>query len=342
MIYLCCYKGMLKRFLLASVGLGVMASCQTVAKSPPKKLIPVVYSSKSTIELFGLERMHPFDIKKYDKIHKGLKSGGFVTEDSSHAPEILTREDLLLIHSEQHLENLKDKQLVASYLEAPMIANIPGINIDKHVVQPFITASGGTLKAARLAMKHGAAVNLGGGYHHAMPDKGEGFCIIADVPISIRKLQQEGVIKRALVIDTDIHQGNGTIVCLKNDPSTYTFSMHELDIYPWPKPAGDLDLPVRKGVTDADFNGSLSRILPRVFKESKPDIVFHVAGCDSLAGDPLANGKMSASGIAARDLLVYQYCQKHKIPYVMTLAGGYSKNAWKAQMESIKGLMNAE
>lgn len=312
---------MLKRILLASVGLGAMTSCQSVGQTPPKKLIPVVYSSKSTIELFGLERMHPFDIKKYDKIHKGLKAGGFMTEESSHAPEELTREDLLLVHSEQYLENLKDKQLVATYLEAPIIAKIPGINIEKNVVQPFITASGGTLTAARLALKLGAAVNLGGGYHHAMPDKGEGFCIIADVPITIRKLQKEGVIKRALVIDTDIHQGNGTIVCLQNDPTTYTFSMHEMDIYPWPKQLGNLDLPVQKGVTDAEFNASLERVLPRVFAESKPDIVFHVAGCDSLAGDPLANGRMSAAGIAARDLLVYQYCQRHNVPYVMTLAG---------------------
>ena len=333
---------MLKRILLASIGLGAMTSCQSVGQTPPKKLIPVVYSSKSTINLFGLERMHPFDIKKYDKIHKGLKTGGFTTEESSHAPEQLTREDLLLVHSEQYLENLKDKQLVASYLEAPVIAKIPGINIEKNVVQPFITASGGTLAAARLAMKHGAAINLGGGYHHAMPDRGEGFCIIADVPITIRKLQKEGVIKRALVIDTDIHQGNGTNVCLQDDPTTYTFSMHEMDIYPWPKPEGNLDLLIQKGVTDAEFNTSLERMLPRVFIESKPDIVFHVAGCDSLAGDPLANGKMSSAGIAARDLLVYQYCQKRNIPYVMTLAGGYSKNAWKAQMDSIKGLMNAE
>lgn len=330
---------MLKKVLLAAVGLIVVTNCQSVAQKSPKKLIPVVYSSKSTISLFGLEKMHPFDIKKYDKIYKGLLEAGFVLEESTFLPESLTESDLLLVHTAQYLENLKDKKLVAAYLEAPVIARIPGIDIKKNVVQPFITSSGGTVSAARLALKGGAAINIGGGYHHAMPDSGEGFCIIADVPIAIRKLQAEGVIKRALVVDTDIHQGNGTIVCLRNDSETYTFSMHELDIYPWPKQEGDLDITVPEGVGDREFNQLFSRFLPRVFIESKPDIVFHVSGCDSLAGDPLANGKMTAEGIATRDLMLYQYCKKHKIPYVMTLAGGYSKNAWKVQMESIKGLM---
>lgn len=243
------------------------------------------------------------------------------------------------MHTEEYLNSLDDKELVAGYLEAPVLMMVPGLNVRKNVVQPFIIGAGGTLKAARLAIEAGAAINLAGGYHHAMPDVGEGFCIIADVPIAIRKLQKEGVIKRALIVDTDIHQGNGTVVCLQDDPTTYTFSIHEGEIYPWPKPAGDRDVVVEAGVTDQQYLDILEVELERVFAESKPDIVFHVAGCDALAGDPLANGQMTHEGIAKRDSMVLRACRERGIPYVMTLSGGYSKGAWRAQSESIKSLM---
>lgn len=324
--------------LVAASALG-LACCSSVAEGSVARSIPVVYSENSSISLHGMEKLHPFDIKKYDKIYKSLKASNFITEKNDYRPEPLSREDLQLIHTEEYLKTLDDKEMVASYLEAPMIARIPGLNIRKNVVQPFITSSGGTLKAARLALEHGAAVNLGGGYHHAMPNKGEGFCVIADVPIAIKKLQKEGKIKRALIIDTDIHQGNGTVMCLQNDPTTFTFSIHEKNIYPWPKPAGDWDIAIAAGVTDVQYIELLGKALPELFRRFQPDIVFHVSGCDSLKGDPLANGLMTADGIARRDKMILTACEKRKIPYVMTLAGGYSKNAWKVQSQSIKGLM---
>ncbi|MFD2158129.1 histone deacetylase [Rubritalea tangerina] len=315
-------------------------SCQNqrraeVAQNP----IPVVYSERSSIDLFGFERLHPFDIKKYDKIYNGLVRDGFLDRSMVHQAEMLGREDLLLIHTEAYLEDLGDKRLVAGYLEAPILAKVPGVDIRRQVVEPFMIASGGTVKAGRLAVEHGAAINLGGGYHHAMPGHGEGFCLIADVPIAIRKLQAEGVVVRALIVDTDIHHGNGSVVCLGDDDSCYTFSMHERHLYPLHKPEGDRDVIVPEGVSDEAFCEVLRKELPKIFSEAKPDIVFHVAGCDALAGDPLANGGMTAAGIAKRDAMIYAYCKQHNVPYVMTLAGGYSKGAWKAQLESIKNLM---
>lgn len=312
----------------------------------PEKLspIPVVYSPKYKISVFGMEKLHPFDIAKYDKIYNGLKEDGYVTEKSVISPNEVTREEILLIHSEAYLKSLKSTANVARYLEAPQLKVVPNSLLDRMIVSRFRKASGGTIEAARQALKSKSqmAFNLGGGFHHAKPETGEGFCIIADVPIAIRVLQKEKLIKRALIIDTDIHQGNGTIVSLKNDPSTYTFSMHEKGIYPTPKEKGDEDIGLEAEVTDAVYLKILKSRLDQLFTKSKPDMVFHVAGCDALDGDPLASGKMTHDGIKQRDAMIVAACKKHKVPYVMTLSGGYSKDAWNAQYKSISSLIADE
>lgn len=327
---------------MKGIGAGVLlvASCGCDSPEDKKKsLIPVVYDKGYTLRIFGLEKLHPFDIGKYDKIAKALTRDGLMVDANTYSPEALTEDDLLLVHSEAYLESLKKPSKVAEYLEAPVVGMVPAFLLEKRVVKPFVLASGGTLKAARLALEYGVAINLGGGYHHTKPEQGEGFCLIADVPIAIRRLQEEGKIKRALIVDTDIHQGNGTVACLLNDQSTYTFSIHEGGIYPIPKEEGDRDVEVPSGVTDAEYLRVLGEWLPKVIAEANPDLVFHVAGCDSLSGDPLANGQMTHEGILKRDAMIVSACKKHNIPYVMTLSGGYSKGAWKAQYESIKSLM---
>ena len=307
-------------------------------------IVPIVYSPKYKINVYGMEKLHPFDIAKYNKIFNGLKKDGLATKENVIVPEEVTREQLLLVHSEKYLESLKTTKNVARYLEAPVLNIIPDKKLDNMLVSRFRKAAGGTIEAARQALKSPKkmAFNLGGGFHHAKPEKGEGFCIIADVPIAIRVLQKEKLIKRALIIDTDIHQGNGTIACLPNDPTTYTFSMHEGAIYPHPKEKGDEDVELGGGITDAQYLEILQEKLDQLFVKSQPDIVFHVAGCDSLKGDPLASGKMTHEGIAKRDAMVLAACKKHNVPYVMALSGGYSKDAWKAQYKSIREILKAE
>jgi len=306
-----------------------------------KPLVPIVYSPKYKISVFGLERLPSYDIGKYDKIYAALKKDGLVSDKTVVTPRQVTEKEMLRVHTSGYLKRLKKTAYVARYLEAPSLKIIPNRMVDGMVVSRFRLAAAGTLAAARLALKNKSklAINLGGGLHHAKPDSGEGFCIIADVPIAIRTLQAEGLIKKALIIDTDIHQGNGTIVCLKNDPTTFTFSMHEGGIYPMPKEVGDKDIELQAGVTDAEYLKILKKALNDVFQRTKPDIVFHVAGCDALTADPLANARMTIAGIAKRDMMVVEACQKHGVPYVMTLAGGYSKDAWKAQYQSIKSII---
>jgi len=330
----------MNKFSMAAFLAALIPACSVAEPSPNKvSNVPIVYSKKYKISLMGLEKLHPFDIAKYDKIHAQLLRDGLIGKTNSHTPKALTTEYLKLVHTDAYIQSWGDSKKLAAYLEAPQMKFLPAAMLKRNVVNRFLLASGGTLHAARLALKQGVAINLGGGYHHAKPDSGEGFCIIADVPIAIRQLQKEKLIKRALIIDTDAHQGNGTIVSLPNDPTTFTFSIHQQNIYPTPKEKGDWDIGLPAGVGDAAFLKQLERALPKMFEKSRPDIVFHVAGCDTLAGDPLANLTMTHEGIAKRDAMVAAYCKKRKIPYVMTMAGGYSKNAWKAQHGGIVAVM---
>lgn len=300
--------------------------------------VSLVYSPKYTIKLGGLEKLHPFDIAKYDKIHRQLISDGVIDEEAVLEPSPLTDQDLLLVHTADYLERLKVRKNIVRYLEADILMAVP-LSLEKHVLQPFRLASGGTLLAARHALESRIGINLGGGYHHAKPDIGEGFCVYADVPVAIRKLQGEGLIEKALVIDVDVHQGNGTAVCLADDDSTFTFSIHQGDIYPIPKEVSDLDVEVRAGDGDEQFIATMKQHLDDVFARADADICFIVGGCDPLAGDPLASLEMTHEGIKNRDAIIVENCVKRKIPVVLTLSGGYSQDAWRAQYLSVRNLI---
>jgi len=300
--------------------------------------VSVAYTDDYLINLGGVERAHPFDIKKYKKIHDALLADKLLTSEATLKPEPIPVEDLLLIHSKEYLKSLAERDNLAKYLEAPILRMLP-VSLNKGVLMPFRSSTGGTLLAARNALEHGIGINIGGGYHHAKPEVGEGFCVYADVPVAIRKLQNEKKIERAIVIDVDVHQGNGTIVCLKDDDSTFTFSMHQAGIYPIPKEQGDLDVELTAGMGDAEYLEILNRNLAKILDELRADICFIVAGCDTLDGDPLASLAMTEKGIEQRDAAIVAACAKRKMPVVYTTSGGYSKNAWRSQYLSIKNLI---
>ncbi len=299
----------------------------------------LVYSKRFEINLAGLERSHPFDVHKYSKIAKQLAKDGLVSTGDFQVPEELSREEMLLVHTPEYLESLKSSLAVARYLEAPLAAVLPALLIDRSVLRAFRHASGGTILAGRLALRQGVAINIGGGYHHAKPEVGEGFCIYADIPIAIRLLQQEKLIRRALVVDLDVHQGNGTAVCFRGDDSVFTFSMHQADIYPIPKEKGDCDIELQPGTNEETYLGILRQALPGVIDRSRPDLVILQAGCDTLAGDPLADLCMTQEGIARRDSYVVDTCVQRGIPLTITLGGGYSRQAWRVQHASIRRIM---
>ncbi|HEY3246252.1 MAG TPA: histone deacetylase [Phycisphaerae bacterium] len=299
----------------------------------------IVYSQQYQIDLAGLQRLHPFDINKYAKIYLALVTDGLLQPQDVFVPEEIGREDLLRVHTPEYLERLKQPALLARYLEFGPAKIAPSGFTDAAVLRPFRYATGGTLLAARLALRYGVGINLGGGYHHAEPDRGGGFCIYADMPIAIRALQAEGLIQRALVVDVDVHQGNGTALCVAADDAVFTFDIHEGDIYPIPKQHNDLDVPLPAGTGDQVYLEVLQRYLPDVFERVSPDIVFLQAGVDSLAGDPLAHFRLTPDGIVERDRTVFAEAARRGVPIVMVLGGGYSRDAWLAQYRSIRSII---
>ncbi|KKL26199.1 hypothetical protein LCGC14_2397690, partial [marine sediment metagenome] len=298
--------------------------------------VAVVYSKHYQINVGGLEKLHSFDIHKYAKIYLALVTDGVLAPTDVFVPEAVTREQLLRVHTPAYLATLKDPRAVARYLEIPVVRVAPASLVDAAVLNAFRYATGGTILAARLALDHGVAINLAGGYHHAKPDTGEGFCIYADMPIAIKTLQGEGRIKRALVVDLDVHQGNGTAECFAGDDSVFTFSMHQGDIYPIPKATSDVDVNLPAGTGDSEYLRTLQTYLPRVLERARPDIVFLQAGCDTLDGDPLAQMRMTIEGITRRDAEVIDACTARGTPVVMVLGGGYSRYAWYAQYLSVR------
>ncbi len=296
--------------------------------------VAVVFSYHYQMNMGGLERLHPSP-QKWGRIYTDLQQKGYLRPEDVFVPEEITREQILLVHNEQFLENLKDSAKVARYLEIPILAPFPNALVDAGVLAPFRRQTGGTLLAARLALKYGIGVNLGGGFHHAKPSRGEGFNIYADMAIAIRVLQKEGRIQRALVIDLDVHQGNGTAEIFAGDENVYTFSMQQGNIYPIPKARSDWDINLLPGTTDRVYLRKLQQALPILFRNAKPDIVFLQGGADVLAGDPLANLQLTPDGLVQRDAMVIDACRQRNIPVVTTIGGGYRPNAWPAQSASI-------
>jgi acetoin utilization deacetylase AcuC-like enzyme len=184
---------------------------------------------------------------------------------------------------------------------------------------------GGTIAASRHALAHGIAMNLAGGTHHAFPDHGEGFCVFNDVAVAIRVLQAEGRIRRAAVIDLDVHQGNGTHAIFAGDAEVYTFSMHGGKNYPFEKVPGMLDIELADGTGDEEYLARLWEALPRVLREAQPDVVFYLAGADAHEGDRLGRMKLTFAGLERRDAMVIQTCREVGIPTAVMIAGGYGR-----------------
>ena len=319
----------------------VAVLAQTVSRDDQRRRpkVALVHSKRYAINLAGLERAHPFDIHKYAKIRKQLIADGLASDGDFFVPDELTREQILLVHTPEFIESLKDSATIATYLEAPVTGLLPAAMLDRGLLSAFRHASGGTILACRLALKDGIAANLGGGYHHAKPSKGEGFCIYADMPIAVKILKNEGLVRRVLIVDLDVHQGNGTIVCFQNDDTVFAFSMHQGNIYPVPKETGDLDVELKSGTGDDKYLDILRQHLPGVIDRAACDLVILQAGCDPLAGDPLAGLSMTRDGIVERDSYVIDTCVARRIPVVMTLGGGYSKQAWKVQHASLTQIL---
>jgi acetoin utilization deacetylase AcuC-like enzyme len=259
---------------------------------------------------------HVFPTQKYRLVLEHALASGIVSAAQVIAPKMVDRADLARVHTTSYLNDF----LALRRTERVLRSELP---ITAATRDAALRAAGGTLLAARCALEDGAAMHVGGGFHHAMVDHAEGFCYLHDVAVAIRALQREGRIRRAAVIDTDVHQGNGTARIFQDDPSVWTFSIHQENNYPV-KERSDHDLGLDDGTGDQDYLRQLATALPPALA-TRPEIVFMVAGVDPYFDDVLGGLSLTHAGLRERDRLVVQACARAGVPVVGVLAGGYAQ-----------------
>ena len=262
---------------------------------------------------------HVFPIRKFELVRDRLMAEGTLAPADIVEPRPAPVEDVLLVHTEDYVTRLRAGALT------PREIRRLGLPWSKALVRRSFLATGGTLNAARFALADGVGSNLAGGTHHAFPDHGEGFCVLNDVAIAIRVLRRDGLIKRAAIVDCDVHQGNGTAAIFEGDPAVFTFSMHGAKNYPLFKTRSTLDVELDDGTGDEEYLAALAHHLARVFDDA-PDIVFYLGGADPYAGDKLGRLALSIDGLRARDEFVLAACRDRGFPVATVMSGGYAKD----------------
>lgn len=268
---------------------------------------------------FPLPADHRFPLAKYRLLRERLEALELVDSISIAWPEAATDQQLQLVHDESYINKLKAGELTD--LEQRRI----GLPWSPQLVERSRRSTGATIAAARAAMLDGAGINLAGGTHHAFPDHGQGFCVFNDVAGAARALKEEGIIQRAVVIDCDVHQGNGTAHTFRKDDSVFTFSMHGEGNFPFAKCNGDLDVALPDGTTDDEYLEALGNAIPQL-PLAGADCVFFLAGADPYQGDRYGRLSLSKQGLADRDHLVLSACRGLHVPVAVVMAGGYARN----------------
>ena len=262
---------------------------------------------------------HVFPSQKFRLIKERLVTEGFAEDSDFVAPERAADGDLMLVHTEDWVTRLRSGRL---RFEEVLQLEIP---YSQQMVNAFWLAAGGSILAARGALRDRLGYNIGGGFHHAFPGHGEGFCAIHDVAVAIRRLQADQLIGRAMVIDCDVHHGNGTAAIFAGDPTVFTLSIHQYSNYPSVKPPSDLDIDLEDGVRDEEYLKRLQDGLTSAMHSFRPDLVAYVAGADPYYDDQLGGLALTLEGLKQRDSLVLSSALEHHAPAFVTLAGGYAR-----------------
>jgi acetoin utilization deacetylase AcuC-like enzyme len=304
----------------------------------------LVYSEKANLPMGE----HVFRPAKYAAMRKVLLEAGIFTEREFLDPLPCREDDLLLVHTPLWVEKLR-RGLISMREELEL--EVP---FSRELADAFFYMAGGSILAAELALREGCCVHIGGGFHHAFADHGEGFCLINDIAIAIRRMQRDGHIARALVVDCDVHQGNGTAaifgsgtpelfpqasqsaavlaprgkahVRTSDARDVFTLSLHQENNYPYWKPPSSIDVNLPDGTTDAEYMEWLEKALEDALERFEPQLVSYVAGADPYREDELGGLGLSIEGLMQRDLRVFRFAREHRFPIMTTLAGGYARN----------------
>ncbi|MEL0187039.1 MAG: histone deacetylase [Flavobacteriaceae bacterium] len=280
-------------------------------------MLKVAYSK---IYNHPLPENHRFPMEKYDLIPKKLIAEKTFSKDNFFEPGILNKEDVLLTHSNDYYN-----KLVSQSLSKKEIRPI-GFPLSKLLIEREKKIAQGTIECVSFSIKNGISMNIAGGTHHAFADKGEGFCMLNDQAIAANYLLHNDLAKKILIIDLDVHQGNGTASIFKNDMNVFTLSFHGKKNYPFKKEKSDLDIEFDDGTEDVEYLTKLEDIIPNIIKILNPDFIFYLSGVDILKTDKLGRLSLSIEGCKKRDSIILNLCKTFNIPLQISMGGGYSKN----------------
>jgi acetoin utilization deacetylase AcuC-like enzyme len=304
------------------------------------RMLPLVYSDDYYLPIGA----HVFPAEKYKRIHDRLLESKVAEPSDFVTPHPASDEDVLLVHTSEYVQKLKTGTLS---VREQMELEIP---FSAELVKAFWLAAGGSILAAELALNSQIAVNIGGGFHHAFPDHGEGFCMIHDVAVAIRRMQRDGKIRTAMTVDCDVHQGNGTAAIFAAPRTTgnplpsaptaalktntrsahasdvFTISLHQQNNYPALKPPSSIDIDLPDGVGDDDYLAWLDNALSSGLRQFHPELLCYVAGADPYREDQLGGLSLTIDGLKKRDELVFRVAKARSIPVMVTFAGGYARD----------------
>lgn len=257
-------------------------------------------------------------MEKYELLPKQLLHEGTCGTENFFEPFQAADEDILRVHTAEYLRNLKNLTLDARAIRKT------GFPLSKNLVEREIKIAGGTIEASEFALQNGVSFNIAGGTHHAYSGHGEAFCLLNDQAIAARYLQHKKLAKKILIVDLDVHQGNGTAEIFENDNSVFTFSMHGKNNYPFKKERSDLDIDLPDGTGDEEYLKILKETLPKLIKQQHPDFIFYLSGVDIISSDKLGKLGCTIDGCKERDRYVLHFCHDQKIPVQVSMGGGYS------------------
>ena len=261
---------------------------------------------------------HRFPMLKYDLLSKQLLHEGTCDTSNFFEPKLPNDKYLVAVHDPEYYYDLLNIKIPSK------AARKIGFPLTEDLVERERIIADGTMKACEFALENGIAMNIAGGTHHAYTNRGEAFCMLNDQAIGARYLQAKNLAKKILIVDLDVHQGNGTAEIFQNDSSVFTFSMHGASNYPFKKEISDVDIALEKGTGDTSYLAILKETLPKLIREQKPDFIFYLSGVDVIATDKLGTLGMTIQGCKERDAFVLQTCHKLQIPVQCSMGGGYS------------------
>ncbi len=280
-----------------------------------------LFVSFDPIYAHPLPEGHRFPMLKYELIPEQLIYEGVISEKNLHAPQYLPQEWALYTHCDEYLGHLLNQTL-----DARSMRKI-GFPLSEQLVTREMMLCQGTIDCAEHVLQHGGiALNVAGGTHHAFYNRGEGFCLLNDFAVAVNYLLRQNKISKALIVDLDVHQGNGTAAIFEGNSQVFTFSMHGAHNYPFHKEMSDLDIPLLDGTDDNTYLNLLQTHLPQLLDKEKPDLVCYLSGVDVLHTDKFGKLKMTAEGCRNRDTIVFEHCMKRGIPVATAMGGGYSPN----------------